>query len=145
MLRTAPPYPTGLPAFDARDDFARARRAHRLASLARPLRGRRGPRAPKVLGDGVWLATPARRLAVIDLDAIVGTVDPSPHFDERFRPASRYLEPRWTRVALAHRRGLALAPIEVVQGPDGYYVVDGRHRVSVARATGRTDIEAWVA
>jgi hypothetical protein len=52
---------------------------------------------------------------------------------------------RWERVALAHRRGLSLPPIAVKQGPDGYYVVDGRHRVSVALATGRREIDAWVA
>jgi hypothetical protein len=27
---------------------------------------------------------------------------------------------------------------------DGYYVEDGRHRVSVARAIGQRDIDAWV-
>jgi hypothetical protein len=35
--------------------------------------------------------------------------------------------------------------IAVKLGPDGYYVVDGRHRVSVALATGRREIDAWVA
>jgi hypothetical protein len=32
----------------------------------------------------------------------------------------------------------------VLRRPDGYYVVDGRHRVSVARAIGHRDITAWV-
>jgi hypothetical protein len=31
----------------------------------------------------------------------------------------------------------------VVQRRDGYYVMDGRHRVSVARALGHRDIDAW--
>jgi hypothetical protein len=85
------------------------------------------------------------RLQVICLAAIVGTVDPSPHFDARFRPASPHLRPRWERVALAHRKGAGLPPISVVEGPDGYYVLDGRHRVSVALAAGRREIEALVA
>jgi ParB-like chromosome segregation protein Spo0J len=51
---------------------------------------------------------------------------------------------RWERVALAHRKGIALPPIEVLEREDGYYVVDGRHRVSVARALGHRDIEARV-
>jgi hypothetical protein len=29
-------------------------------------------------------------------------------------------------------------------GADGYYVLDGRHRVSVALAAGRREIDAWV-
>jgi ParB-like chromosome segregation protein Spo0J len=33
----------------------------------------------------------------------------------------------------------------VIEGPDGYYVLDGRHRVSVALAAGRREIEALVA
>jgi hypothetical protein len=74
----------------------------------------------------------------------VGTVEPSAHFDARFRPASGLVRKRWESVALAHRRGKSLPPIEVRQGPDGYYVVDGRHRVSVAMATGQLQIDAWV-
>jgi ParB-like chromosome segregation protein Spo0J len=81
---------------------------------------------------------------VIPLASIVGTVEPSPHFDARFRPASEHLRARWERVALAQRRGIALPPVQVVEGSDGYYLVDGRHRVSVALATGRRDIEARI-
>jgi hypothetical protein len=51
---------------------------------------------------------------------------------------------RWQRIALAHHRGVALPPIDVLQRPDGYYIADGRHRVSVARALGRRDIDARV-
>jgi hypothetical protein len=47
-------------------------------------------------------------------------------------------------LALAHRTGLSLPPITVLERPDGYYGVDGRHRVSVARALGHRDIEARV-
>lgn len=86
----------------------------------------------------------APRLEVIRLGCIVGTVEPSPHFDARFRPASAHLRSRWERIALAHRRGVSLPPIAVVQRCDGYYVVDGRHRVSVALSTGLREIEAWV-
>jgi hypothetical protein len=37
-----------------------------------------------------------------------------------------------------------LSHSSVVHGSDGYYVEDGRHRVSVARAIGQRDIDAWV-
>jgi hypothetical protein len=81
---------------------------------------------------------------VIALDAIVGTVEATTDFDADFRPTTNRIATRWQRVALAHRRGHPLPPITAIERPDGYYVIDGRHRVSVARAIGHTDIEAWV-
>jgi hypothetical protein len=136
---------TGMPALDARDDFMRARRAQLTARVVRRLgRRRRRPNHPRTLPENAALAARAARLEVIALECIVGTIEPSPQFDARFRPASEHLRTRWERVALAHRRGAPLPPIAVRQGPDGYYVVDGRHRVSVALASGRREIDAWV-
>lgn len=85
-----------------------------------------------------------RRLRVVPLAAIVGTLEPTPHFDAGFRPASDVVRRRWERMALAHRRGDALPPIDLVERPEGYYVLDGRRRVSVARALGHPDIDARV-
>ena len=87
----------------------------------------------------------AQRLEVVPLSSIVGTLEPTAHFDERFRPASELVRQRWERIALAHRRGAALPPVVLRKGPGGYYVVEGRHRVSVARALGHRDIDGWVA
>jgi hypothetical protein len=81
---------------------------------------------------------------VVPLGSIVGTIEPTPHFDARFRPASDVVRHRWERVALAYRRGVALPPVVLRARNDGYYVVDGRHRVSVARALGLKDIDGWV-
>lgn len=133
---------TGMPAYDAREDFARARRTQLAARAARWLTGRRRASHPSTF-PGPPTGSVAR-LEVIALGSIVGTVEPSPHFDARFRPASAHLRPRWQRVALAHRTGTALPPITVVRGRDGYYVLDGRHRVSVALAAGLREIDAWV-
>jgi hypothetical protein len=135
---------TGMPALDARDDFMRARRAHLTARAVRWLARRRRPNRPRTLPENVALAAGTARLEVIAVECIVGTMEPSPQFDARFRPASEHLRTRWERVALAHRSGAPLPPIAVRQGPDGYYVVDGRHRVSVALASGRREIDAWV-
>jgi ParB-like nuclease domain len=129
---------TGLPALDARDDFVRARRAARAARML----GRRN--VPRTLCDADGVARRPPRLEVIPTDAIVGTVEPTITFDARFRPISEHVRSRWERIALAHRTGVALPPITVIERPDGYYVVDGRHRVSVARALGHRDIEARV-
>jgi hypothetical protein len=141
MLRHA----TGMPHIDAREDFARARRAQIAARAARWLPGgRRRPSTPKTLADKDALPRGAPRLRVIPLDAVVGTLEPTISFDAGFRPASELVRARWERIALAHRRGIALPPISVLQRRDGYYVVDGRHRVSVARSLGQRDIAAWV-
>jgi hypothetical protein len=47
-------------------------------------------------------------------------------------------------VALAHREDQPPPPITLLERADGYYVVDGRHRVSVGRALALPDINAWV-
>ena len=100
--------------------------------------------AARILVDGTAPPRGAARMAVIPLDDIVGTVEPTLGFDARFRPASGVVRHRWERVALAHRKGIALPPITVRRTAEGYYVVDGRHRVSVARAFRHRDIDAWV-
>jgi ParB-like nuclease domain len=130
---------TGLPALDAREDFVRARRAARVARLF----GRRRTML-RTLADAVAVAGRPARREVIPIDAIVGSVEPTIAFDGRFRPASDHARTRWERIALAHRTGVSLPPITVIERPDGYYVLDGRHRVSVARTLGLRDIEARV-
>jgi hypothetical protein len=136
---------TGMPILDAQADFRRARRAYLVARLMRSLSWQaHSPRAPRSLSEHDFLPGGPRRMQVVPLASIVGTVDPTTEFDGRFRPASRRLRRRWERIALAHRKGTALPPIDLRNGPDGYYVVDGRHRVSVARSVGCRDIDAWV-
>ena len=78
------------------------------------------------------------------MSAIAGPAEESIWFDERLRPASEQVRARWVRIALAHRRGVALPPVTLMHCPTGYYVLDGRHRISVARELGVQEIEAWV-
>lgn len=133
-----------MPHLDARNDFARARRAHVAARTAGWITGRRRARNPRTSGCGATGTGGGGRLEVVSLAAIVGAVEPSAGFDARFRPAAEHVRSRWERIALAHRQGVALPPVELLRCPDGYYVIDGRHRVSVARALGHRDIDAWV-
>jgi hypothetical protein len=135
---------TGMPVLDAESDFRRARRAHAVARVGRWLRRRPDCRHPRTLGEVGLSLGGLPTMRVVPLDAIVGTLEPTPHFDARFRPASEVVRGRWQRIGLAHHRGDALPPIDLVKRPDGYYVLDGRHRVSVARALGHPDIEARV-
>ena len=136
---------TGMPVVDAHDDFLRARRAQIAGRAARWVAGgRRRARALRTLADSAGVSRGAARLEVIALKTIVGTLEPTTMFDAAFRPASELVRARWERIALAHRRAVPLPPITVLRGEDGYYVADGRHRVSVAVALGQRDIDAWV-
>jgi ParB-like nuclease domain len=135
--------PTG-----ARADFRRARRGHQAARRRGRRRGPLGalrgqPTRPRDLGDVDALAWQPSARRAIPLDAIVGTVDPTADFDGGFRPATDRVAARWQRIAEAHHEERPLPPIDVIERPDGYYVVDGRHRVSVARALGHDTIDAW--
>jgi hypothetical protein len=134
-----------MPILDAQADFRRARRAHAVARIGRWVSRRGSCSCPRWLEDVAAMPGGAQRLEVVSLSSIVGTLEQTAHFDECFRPASELVRQRWERIALAHRRGAALPPVVLRQGPDGYYVVDGRHRVSVARALGHRDIDGWVA
>jgi hypothetical protein len=53
-------------------------------------------------------------------------------------------EARWARVEQAWQDPTGLPPIEAYQIGDVYFVVDGNHRVSVARQLGLSHIEAHV-
>ena len=48
-------------------------------------------------------------------------------------------------IAAAMRRGASMPPVELIQAADGYYVRDGHHRISVARAAGQASIEGRIA
>jgi hypothetical protein len=143
-IRRPTPLATGMPALDAQADFRRARRAYAAARALRWATGRRGLNQPATLPGHAPALAGGPRLEIVPLSQIIGTVDPTSQFDDGFRPASEAVRRRWERVALARRRDIPLPPVELVEGTDGYYVVDGRHRVSVARALGLTDIDAWV-
>jgi hypothetical protein len=130
---------TALASACAEADFRRARRGHLTARARRRLR----PSRPRDLADVASLHWQPGRRRAIPLAAIVGTVEATAEFDACFRPASERVAARWRSLARAFHDGRPLPPIDVIELPDGYYVLDGRHRVSVARALGHAEIEAW--
>ena len=81
---------------------------------------------------------------VVRVEQIVGSVGRSSQFDRWFMPAKRSLESRWKRIDRAFHRGLELPPVELYKLGDSYFVMDGNHRVSVARYHGVEMIEAEV-
>jgi hypothetical protein len=83
-------------------------------------------------------------LQTVALDSILGTVDRTKGFDRQFRPTTARVRARWERIANAVRRGEPMPPISLFRIGEVYFVRDGHHRVSVARALGRTEIDAYV-
>lgn len=140
---------TGFPRVDAEHDFLRVRRHQVLSRLAAWMRRDLDEVVQSLSFDEVVAALGPRGetfagLDVIPLDAIVGSVDKVRDFDHRFRPTSGRSRARWERLAEAARRGEAFPPIDVYRLGDLYFVRDGHHRVSVARAQGLTKMEAYV-
>lgn len=84
-----------------------------------------------------------RGLQEIELDAIVGSVDRYDDFTRNFMPRRDSQKERWARIRLMAEQS-RLPPIEVYQLGAVYFVLDGHHRVSVARQLGAKSIQAYV-
>ncbi|MEM9954264.1 MAG: hypothetical protein AAF846_21825 [Chloroflexota bacterium] len=85
-----------------------------------------------------------RGARTVSVANIHGTIDRDGDFSYNFAPLKRNSEHRWCRVATAMLNGIALPPVDLVQVGDDYFVKDGHHRVSVARALGFNYIDAIV-
>lgn len=140
---------TGLSGLDAQHDFLRVRRRAAIAKLVARLRGEPDDigmvlpyeEVTEALG---FVSERSAGLKVVPLDQIVGSVDRGRDFDRRFRPTSARSRGRWEQIAAAARRGEAFPPVDLMKVGQLYFVRDGHHRVSVARALARTDIDGYV-
>jgi len=132
----------------AREDFdsARYRAFRRAVRAALTRRPRRLISLDRVLEAAGWEGQADRGIQEIPLDRVVGSAGPAKarDFDPAFLPVSRRLRDRWARVYTAMVEGGEVPPIDVYQVGENYYVIDGHHRVSVARSLGRDSIAARV-
>lgn len=85
-----------------------------------------------------------RGLHDIPLDAIVGSVGRYGDFTRTFLPRQDVDEDRWAKIKLKALYQGGLPPIEVYKIGEAYFVLDGNHRVSVARQLGASHIQAYV-
>jgi nucleotide-binding universal stress UspA family protein len=83
-------------------------------------------------------------LEYINIDKIIGSVGRYKDFDRNFLPKNDSDMERWTGVRMAMSSMTGVPPIEVYQIGEVYFVLDGNHRVSAARAMGNDRIEAYV-
>ncbi len=85
-----------------------------------------------------------RGLAEVPLDRIVGSVGRPREFTRAFLPRSEALRQRWDAVEALAEGPRGFPPVDLYRVGDAYFVVDGHHRVSVARSLGAGTIEARV-
>jgi hypothetical protein len=83
-------------------------------------------------------------IQIVPISRIRGSESRSDDFDRDFHPLQDHNRGRWLRIAAARQQGKTLPPVSLIQVGDLYFVRDGHHRISVARAEGQLDIEAEV-
>jgi hypothetical protein len=83
-------------------------------------------------------------LQQVPIDRIVGSVNRTSDFDRRWNPLNNTTRHRWESVNRAYLEGIILPPVTLQKVVDTYYVIDGHHRISVARFHGATHIDAIV-
>lgn len=85
-----------------------------------------------------------RGIRTVEIARIVGSVNRYVDFDRAFLPTNNRLANRWQNVDRAFYEDISLPPIVLYKVGDVYFVVDGHHRVSVARQQEQEFIEAEV-
>jgi len=131
---------------NARDDFRRVRRQAQLKEIVNWVRGKPNDLLPfetvrkhlKAQGEE------KRGLQQVPLDSIIGSVGRYSDFTRDFLPRSDYSINRWMRVKAAFRSIEEIPPVNLYQIGEAFFVLDGNHRVSIARSRGAQDIPAYV-
>ncbi len=85
-----------------------------------------------------------RGVQTVSVDQIVGSLNRYHQFDRAFLPTQDDLSGRWQKIDRAFYNDVNLPPIVLYKVGQVYFVVDGHHRVSVAREQGQLFIEAEV-
>lgn len=80
----------------------------------------------------------------VPLRQIRGTEGQRNAFDDAFHPLATRTRGRWLSIASAWLQGASLPPVDLIRLGDVYFVRDGHHRISVARALGQQEIDATV-
>lgn len=126
--------------------FQKARSQARLEKLWSRLRGQPADLLcfPEVRDQLQARIDDGAEYGEIPLQAVVGSVERCSDYTRNFLPLKDGDQQRWTRMKQAFLDSKPLPPIQVVQLGQAYFVVDGHHRVSVARQLGLSHLEAQV-
>ena len=83
-------------------------------------------------------------IRAVPVDKIIGSVGRYRDFDRVFLPTQDRTASRWRSIARAHYDDVSLPPVKLYKIGDAYFVLDGNHRVSVAREQGVEFVDAEV-
>jgi hypothetical protein len=85
-----------------------------------------------------------RGVRTVEVKKIVGSLNRYNQFDRYFLPLEDQIANRWQSIDLAFYQEVNLPPVVLYKVGEVYFVVDGHHRVSVAREQGQLNIDAEV-
>jgi hypothetical protein len=85
-----------------------------------------------------------RGIQEVPLERIAGTVQREREFNRAFLPRDESLRDRWQEIEGLAEGAKGFPPVELYRVGETDFVVDGHHRVSVARSLGASTIEAHV-
>ena len=127
-------------------DYGRVRRRAWLRDAVARLAGRSNQLLSfEAVKQTLKLGGPIYRgVKTVPVAQIVGSVDRYRDFDAVFLPKQDSTAPRWKSIARAFYSDVGLPPVRLYQVGDAYFVMDGHHRVSVAREQGIDFIDAEV-
>jgi len=80
----------------------------------------------------------------VPIEKIAGSLNRYHQFDRAFMPLEDQLAQRWQNIDRAFYQEVNLPPVVLYKIGEVYFVVDGHHRVSVAREQGQVFIDAEV-
>lgn len=127
-------------------DFSGARTKHFMRAMLGLVSGRKSElMAWDAVKDKLKLrGLVARGVQTVPIDKIVGSVGRYHDFDNAFLPTKNALSQRWRKINRAFYEDVSLPPVKLYKVGDVYFVLDGNHRVSVARGHGASYIDAEV-
>ena len=126
------------------------RSAHCPVLLVRPQLDAAAPMPLRNFADDAARAGPLRRrslgLRTVEVGRIIGTVGRAHELGPDFRPLQRRKsdEERFNRIKKVLESGDNLPPVELYKLGFGYYVLDGHHRVALAKMLDAVEIDAEV-
>ena len=130
----------------ASDDFNRAKNKARFNSIFSII----NPEKKELLSyyDVKAMAKPRSQtykgMQVVNIEKIIGSEGRYKDFNKAFLPKKEHLRHRWESIDRAHLSDIILPPISLFKIGDVFFVRDGNHRVSVAKAQGVLNIDAEV-
>ncbi|TVQ37161.1 MAG: transcriptional regulator [Spirochaetaceae bacterium] len=131
---------------EAREDFNRARIHEMLQRILHSL----SPQNQELLSlnEVKQVVRPRgetyRGMQTVEISQIVGSEGRYRDFSKSFLPRHDNLKHRWISVDKAHLQDIILPPVRLFEIGGLYFVRDGNHRVSVAKAQGVGAIDAEV-